>query len=575
MDFNVNNKLLFDAQDKPAWPLALVLGLTHATLILDGIIFLPNMIGKSTQTPAEQVVWVTFATLVVSGMCTLIQTLRVRSIGCGFVLFMGSYSAFLGCVLSAVRMGGVELMATMTVLSAPVVLFYAYFLRFLRHIITPRIGGVMIILVALSLMPIAIELWQGGDPAVPGFGNMPHYLTGAATLVPLLGLMLFGNTLLRLWTPLLAIASGCAAAWLFGLFHFSHFHASPWFGLPQGSPPGLSFDLQLAHLPLLASFVMASLVSAMEGTGNIMLLQQLSQRDYRKVDYARVQGGLYADGMGKLLAGMTGAAPLATFCDNLPLIEMTRVASRRIGIVGGGLLILLAFLPKFSGLLLDLPPAVIGGILVGICAVLFYSGFGLVMREGLSFQMGLVLGASLCAGLIAESRSFFPEIVPVDLAPMLQNGIAMGGFTAIALSTLLHVFPKPQLILRLRPDSEGMRELLARLPEVKERFHLGQNAFNCLQLACEETMTHLIEFMGDTDKQCLFHLVRKEHGVFVEVVCGEEIEDVDQVVRPFTLLHAGESELNKLGLLLLEKVARDIQHIHISGYAYISFTICV
>lgn len=573
MEFAGSSKLLFDAQDKPSWPLAVALGLTHVAMILDGIIFLPNMIGKSTDASPEQVSYLTFATLMVASFGVLIQTLRVGKVGCGFVLFMGSYSAFLSCSLSAVRLGGLELLASMTLLSAPVVLLYSYFLRFLRHIVTPHVGGVMIILVALSLMPIGIELWQGGDPKAADFGSLPHYLVGLATVLPLLLLMLFGNSTLRLWTPLIAIGSGFAAAGAFDLVQFQHFSDSPWFGLPQGRWPGLRLDLEVAHLPLLAAFIMAALVSAMEGTGNVMLLQQLSIRNFKKVDYGRVQGGLYCDGLGKLLAGLGGAAPVATFCDNLPLLEMTRVASRRIGYVGAALLFGLAFLPKFSGLLLDLPPSVIGGMLVAICAVLFYSGFGLVMREGLSFQMGLVLGASLCAGLIAESRSFFPEIVPVALSPLLQNGVAMGGFTAISLSTLLQIFPKTSMSIQLIPDDSHMPELLERLCGAKTCFQLSAEAYNRLQLACEETFAHLIEYMGSPDKKCLLHIVRKEHGLFVELICSEEIEDVDQIVRPFTLLHTEEHELNKLGLLLLSKVAQDVRHIHISGYAYISFLI--
>jgi NCS2 family nucleobase:cation symporter-2/xanthine permease XanP len=566
-----SDRLLNAAEDRIGWPLALALGLTHVAMILDGIVFLPNMIGKAGQVPPDQVGFVAFATLLVSSLCTLVQTLRVGQVGCGFVLFMGSYSAFLSCVLAAVRLGGLELMATMTVLCAPVVLFYSYFLRFLRHIVTPHIGGVMVILVALSLMPIGLELWQGGNPGGEGFGSLENYLVGLATVVPLTLIMLFGNSRLRLWTPLLAIGSGCVAAGLFGLYSAEHLLAAPWIGLPHGSWPGLTLDVRLAHLPLLAAFVMAALVSAMEGTGNIMLLQQLSVRDFRKVDYARVQGGLYCDGLGKLAAGLCGAAPLATFCDNLPLLEMSRSASRRIGFAGAGILAVLAFVPKFSGFILDLPPPVIGGMLVAICAVLFYSGFGLVMREGLSFQMGVVLGTSLCAGLIAESRNFFPSIVPVELSPLLQNGVAMGGFTAIFLSTALHAFPKTSLTLKVRPERSRAPEFLAGIAAARSRFGLSESSYNRFQLACEETFLHLVEVLGNTADTCLLHVVGREEGLFVEVVCSQEVEDVDQIVRPFTLARSGEEELSKLGLLLLSRVARDVRHIHISGYAYISF----
>lgn len=570
---SISRKTAFGADDKPGWGLSFILGLVHVSLIFDGIIFLPNMIGKATSTPAEQVGFVTFATLIVAAIGTMFQALRVGKIGCGFVLFMGSYSAFLASTLMAVQMGGLELMATMTLLCAPVVIFYSYFLRFLRHIVTPPVGGVLIILVALSLMPIAIALWQGGGPDMPHFGTYRNYLTGLITISVLVLLMLFGNSTIRLWTPILGIGAGCMAAWFLGLFAFDHFSNSSLFGLPQGNWPGLTLDLQWSYLPLLAAFFMAALVSAMEGTGSIMLLHQLSLKKFRKIDYSRVQGGLYCDGLCKGLAGIAGGTPVATFCDNLPLIKMTKVAARRIGIMGAFILICLAFMPKVSGFFLDIPHAVIGGVLVVICAMLFYSGLELVMRSGLTFQMGLILGLSLCAGLVAETRSFFPDVMPVNLSPILKNGVAMGGFTAILLSTILYLFPKSGISFQILPRQDQMNELMNKVKMLKKKLKLDDNTYNRLRLSCEESLIYLSSFFNDNQKKCLFNIRKKEEGIFVEIIYGEDVEDINQAVRPFNIMSADRNELSSLGLLILSKTASEIQHIHISGFTYISFVV--
>jgi xanthine/uracil permease len=569
-----SDRIVHAVDDKPGWGLSLLLGLTHVSLIFDGIIFLPIMIGKATATPPEQVAFVTFATILVAAVGTLIQTLRVGGrIGCGYVLFMGSYSAFLACTLSAVRMGGLELMATMTLLSAPVVFFYSYFLRFLRHIVTPQIGGIMIILVALSLMPIGIELWQGGFPDRPGFGSYPNYLVGLATMATLVLLMLFGTTTLRLWTPLLGLAAGCTAAWYFGILELEQFINAPWIGLPQWAWPGLELNLGLGHAPLLAAFIMAALVSSMEGTGNIMLVQQFSLRRFRKVDYQHVQAGLYGDAAAKALGGLCGAAPVATFCDNLPLLKMTRVASRRVGLMGAAILLALAFLPKISGFLLDLPAPVIGGMLVIICAMLFAAGIGLIIGSGLDFQIGLILGLSLCAGLVAETRNFFPQVLPVALAPMLQNGVAMGGFVAMFMSLLLVLFPKPRMTFRLASRSEEMPTLLATLEDARGTIRMSDTGFHRLRLACEETFSHLCAHIHDKDKTCLFDIQRREEGMFVEIICGSRVEDVDQSPPLIHPSSADEEELSRLGLFLLARTARDVLHYNLSGNTYITFFI--
>lgn len=568
-----SDRILHAVDDKPGWGLSLLLGLTHVSLIFDGIIFVPIMIGKATATPPEQVAFVTFATILVAALGTLVQTVRVGRVGCGFVLFMGSYSAFLACTLGAVRMGGLELMATMTLLSAPVVFFYSYFLRFLRHVVTPQIGGIMIMLVALSLMPIAVELWQGGFPDRTGFGTYPNYIVGVITMAVLVLLMLFGNSVLRLWTPLLGLGAGCAAAWMFGLLQLEQVVAAPWIGLPQWAWPGLELNLGLSHLPLLAAFIMAALVSSMEGTGNIMLVQQFSLRRFRKVDYQRVQAGLYGDAAAKALAGLSGAAPVATFCDNLPLLKMTRAASRRIGLMGAAILFVLAFLPKVSGFLLDLPAPVIGGMLVVVCGMLFAAGIGLIASTGMGFQIGLILGLSLCAGLIAETRNFFPSVMPVALAPMLQNGVAIGGFVAMLMSALLVLFPKPRFSIRLPLRSAEMSSLLETLEEVRHKFRMRDAQFHRLRLACEETFSHLVDGVADEERSCLFDIQRKEDGIYVEIICGSEVEDVDQCPRPVNPSRADDRELSRLGLFLLAKSALDVLHYHLSGITFISFVI--
>jgi hypothetical protein len=51
------------------------------------------------------------------------------------------------------------------------------------------------------------------------------------------------------------------------------------------------------------------------------------------------------------------------------------------------------------------------------------------------------------------------------------------------------------------------------------------------------------------------------------------VDEIDQGMRPFTGINATEAELDRVGLLILSRMAKDVQHIHISGYTYISFVI--
>ncbi|MBG0777461.1 MAG: hypothetical protein H0S85_13635 [Desulfovibrionaceae bacterium] len=593
--------------ERPSAPLAAALGLTHVLLIFDGIIFVPNVLGKTAALSSDALQFATFATLAVAALFTFLQSRRRFGLGAGFILFTGSYSAFLVCTQDAVRLGGLELLATMTLLTAPLVFLYTFFIRFFRHIITPAVGGVVILLIAVAMVPISLDLWAGEPTARAA--PMATLGVGGLTILVLTGLMLFGNAALRIWSPLLALACGCAAALAAGQLHMTRAAALPWFGLPPLAWPGIETHLSVGHVPLLLAFAMAMLVSVIENTGNIMLVQQISLRNFRRVSYDRIQGGLYCDGLSKVVAGLLGTAVPSIYCDNLPVIEITGVASRRVGVWGALILLLLALMPKVSGFVLDLPGAVLGSFLLVISAMLFHAGIGLVTINPLSNQHGIILGLSLTVGLVAESGTFFPGVVPAALAPMLQNSVAVGGFTAFFLSTLAHLMPKRGMQGSLAARVEEVVRLRRMLERGRERLRLDEESLKRLNLCCEEVFVFMVgagrigpdkavgpgagaeavetggvargderaatanKGDGDGERRISFRVARVEGGWFTEIICGHEMDDINNFAAPNSFYHAAPEELDRLGLVLFSRIARDVRHLEISGYSYISFLI--
>lgn len=295
-------------------------------------------------------------------------------------------------------------------------------------------------------------------------------------------------------------------------------------------------------------------------------------RDFRRVSYDQVQSGLYCDGLSKIAAGLLGTAVPSTYCDNLPLIEMTGVASRRVGAMGAGILLLLAFMPKVSGVILDMPGPVIGGFLIVIAALLFHAGFGLVAMTKLNNQHGLILGLSLVVGLVAGGRSFFPDVLPASLSQLLQNSVAMGGFTAFLLSTLAYLAPRRGLTGVFRADPAEVGALHKLLASGKERLGLSEERFNVLSLCCEEAFCHMTG-QGNRDHSLSLRVARTEEGWFTEMVCGHMVDDINNFALPESMLQASEDELGQLGLMLFSQYARNVKHMEISGYSYISFLV--
>ena len=557
--------------ETPPLGLCAALALIHVLVIFDGILFIPNVIGKTLDVPPDTLRFVVFGTLLVAAVFTFLQSRRTLGIGAGFILFTGSYSAFLVCSLDAVRMGGFATLATMSLLTVPLVFLYTFFIRFFRHIITPGVGGVVVLLIALAMVPVALDLWSGGGGGSPGAARA-RFAVGLATALPMTLCMLFGNAALRLWGPLLALACGYAAAWGAGELHFEHCAAAPWFGLPPLAWPGLELELSGAHVPLLLAFAVAMLVSVIENTGNIMLAQRISRRDFRRVSYDEIQGGLYCDGLGKVTAGLLGTAVPSVYCDNLPLVEMTGVASRRVGALGGALLLLLAFMPKAGAFMLDMPGPVMGGFLVVIVAMLFHAGIGLVTMNRLGNQHGIILGLSLTAGLVAQSGSYFPGLVPEALAPLLGNSVAVGGFTAFGLSAVAWLLPKRSVGGTFPARVDVLPEMQRLLEAGRARLGLSADSFNALSLCCEEVFCHMAgEGGAQAERFLTVRISRTEDGIFTEMICGHKMDDINNFALPESLFSARPDELRQLGMVLFASYARDVKHIEISGYSFISF----
>ena len=110
---------------------------------------------------------------------------------------------------------------------------------------------------------------------------------------------------------------------------------------------------------LLPAFVAVTIVGAIETVGDGVAIQRVSRRRPQATDFRVVQGCLNADGLGNLLSGIAGTLPNTTYSSSISITEVTGVAARRVGVVIGVTLMVLAFFPKVAALLIAIPGPVI------------------------------------------------------------------------------------------------------------------------------------------------------------------------------------------------------------------------
>ncbi len=568
------NKLLYNVNESPPLWLILIMGLQHVMLIYSEIVFLPVIIGKKAGAPMDHILFASSAAGVASGLITLIQVVRLGTFGAGYTLFMGSSAAYLASSLETLKAGGFPLLCTLSILVAPAEILMAYFLRFLRHIITPAVGGVILLLVVLSLVPLSASEWMG-EAGHALFASQKNFLTGSITMCVLLGVSLFGNRFLRLWSPILGMGAGLLVSWYFGILHLQTLRDYPWFGWFRGTWPGLTFDLNWSCLPFAVVLVVLTVINGVQAIGNSMAVQRISHRSQRKIDYGVIQGTLYGDALGNVIGGLLGTIPNETYSENISIQKVTGVASRSVGICGGLLLMALPFSPKLSMFLVHLPSPVFGGFLMGLAAMMFPSGFELVFSQGMTHRSGLLVGISLCVGIVAESGRFFPGLFPSYLSVFLDSGVATGGMTAIILSVLFRLQESRGYSARIPAVLNNLPMLMGCVQEAADNLDLSQEKFLRVQLACEEIFVHIVradEKWGN-ENSLILKITERDEELFVEIIYGRELEDIGKTKTPVNLMTAESTDMDRLGLTLLHRIVYDFHQVAISGVTYIWFKV--
>lgn len=562
---------------RPSWGMVLLLAAQHVVVLFSGIILVPVMLVNIHGLGPGDAHYLVFATSVCAAGATLLQLARGRRFGLGAPMFMGTSGAYLTCAHGALFLGGPPLLAAMVMITAPLQLLFSHSIRYMRHILTPTVGGVVIMLAVVGLLTDSVATWTAGQEAVGSFA-FKDIATGLSTMAVMILVEWFGGSRLRPWGLPLGILAGCLFTALLGQPFGMGAAGAPWFGLPDGRWPGLLFSPgDPRHWTLAFTFALAVLATSIKYAGDAMVLQKVARPERRKVDYDALQGGLYANSVSMFLSGLAGGMPASSHSSNIPLMAMTGVATRRVAAMAALLMACVALSPKMLDLLVALPRPVVGGVGVVLVAHLFSSGMQLVAEE-MNHRNGLIAGLSLCAGLVAASGDFFPGAFPEALDPLLKNGVALGGLLAVLLTLMTRLAARHSVRFSIGPGPDRLPELKDRLARASTRLRLDGHTAGFLELACEEVFLYMQaeSRAAGYDGPIAYALHRSGTGIVVEVSGGARFaSEADEMAARDILASAvpDDDRLNTLGLSLLGRIARNISHATIAGHTYIGFTI--
>ncbi|MEM9658671.1 MAG: solute carrier family 23 protein, partial [Planctomycetota bacterium] len=467
---------------------------------------------------------------------------------------------FIAVSITAVQKGGVPLLMTLVVISACVQFVLAARLSLLRKLITPTVGGVAIMLIAVTVFPhvfpMLTEVPDGVDPL-----SYAAPVTVLITFLVSIAVTLFASGQMRLWGPLIGVVVGVVVASFLGILDLSGVREAAWFGFPSTvvAGPDLSFDLRMWSL--LPAFVIVTVVGAIETYGDGIAIQRVSARTPKPVDFKTVQGAVYADGLGNLLSGMFGTMPNTTYSTSIAVVELTGVASRRVGVYGGVFMIVIALFPKVSALIQAIPNPVVAAYVTLLLVLLFGHGMRLLFEGGLSFENGVVACLAFWLGVGFQNQWIFPDHLPAWAHSILDNGMTAGSLTALALTAVLALKHRSQGRVKVEASLSGIRPLHSFLEEFATKAGWDRPAIDRLLLAAEEATLFLIQRRSEKSakKYRQISVFARDVGsaIALEFVGGPGDANIESLLEQLKEQSTGVEEA---GLHILRLLVKDVGH---------------
>ncbi|KAL1648438.1 hypothetical protein SLS58_002193 [Diplodia intermedia] len=503
----------FGLHDKMPVFLALLLGFQHALAMLAGVITPPIILASAANLVTAQQQYLVSTSLIVCGILSSIQITRFHVwkspyyIGTGLISVVGTSFSTIPVATGALSQmyetgfcptdasgnklpcpdGYGAIIGTACVCALIEILMSFMPPRMLKKLFPPLVTGPTVMLIGISLIESGFQNWAGGSgdcltnptgiyalcptinaPRPLPWGSAEFIGLGFLVFVTIIVCERFGSPIMKSCAVVVGLLIGCIVAAACGYFDRSGIDASPAASFIWVHTFKLSVYGPIV-LPLLAVYI----VLAMEAIGDITATCDVSrlQVDGALFD-SRIQGGVLADGLNGIIAGLCTITPMSTFAQNNGVIALTRCANRKAGYAACFWLVLMGIFAKFAASLVAIPSAVLGGMTTFLFSAVAVSGIRIISTVPFTRRNRFVLTAGLAIGYGATlvpdwfahvftysgpNRALLGFYNAIEL--VLETGFAVTAFVTLILNLLL-----PE---EIEDDAQELPELTANEADVE------------------------------------------------------------------------------------------------------------
>ncbi|WP_432359152.1 nucleobase:cation symporter-2 family protein [Sporosarcina sp. UB5] len=411
-----------------------VLGIQHLLAMYAGAILVPLIVGSAIGLSSTQLTYLVSIDILMCGIATVLQIMNNRFFGIGLPVVLGCTFTAVGPMISIGGNYGISAIYGAVIASGLIIVLISTFFGKLIKFFPPVVTGSVVTIIGITLIPVALNNMGGGFGA-PDFGSSTNIILSFGTLLCIILLYRFTTGFVRSISILLGMAAGTVAAMMFGIVDFS--------AVNEASAFHLVTPFYLAtptfHLIPILTMTLVAMVSLVESTGVYFALSDICEKDVNERDLAK---GYRSEGLASVIGGIFNAFPYTTFSQNVGLVQMSGVKSRRVILITAIMLVSLGFMPKIAAMATVIPTPVLGGAMVAMFGMVISQGIKMLSKVvGESQENAMIIACSVGLGLgVSVVPNIFASL-PESFQMLTGNGIVAGSLTAIALNIIFNMLP--------------------------------------------------------------------------------------------------------------------------------------
>ncbi|WP_034528275.1 nucleobase:cation symporter-2 family protein [Secundilactobacillus oryzae] len=419
---------------------AAILGFQHLLTMYSGDMLVALLIGAALHFSALQIAYLVSVDIFMCGIATLLQLKRTPLTGIGLPVVLGCAIQVVTPLSSIGQNMGIGVMYGSIIGAGIFVFLISGLFSKIRNFFPPVVTGSLITVIGFSLVPVGFQDLGGGDATSSHFGDPKFLLIGFTTMVVILLMNSYAKGFMKSLAILLGLIAGTAIAGMLGMISLEPVMQATWFHLPTP----FAFATPKFEWSSILTMIVVSLTTMIESTGVFFALADITGR---KLDSADLKRGYRAEGIAAILGGIFNTFPYSTFSENVGVLQLSGVKSRKPIYFSGFFLLILGLLPKVGALATIIPTSVLGGAMIVMFGMVGVQGIR--MLQDVNFKDNhnlLIVAISIGLGL---GVTVYPQIfqsLPEFARLILTNGIVISSFSAVLLNAMFNISLSPQRV---------------------------------------------------------------------------------------------------------------------------------